>query len=154
MLCPASKQVVFQGLVPAVLAAGEFGVRNTKGESMTKELMISSIGLSLFIICPRMAGMVNVIAKHSQVSLIYVALLGSILAIPLIVAIVLIFANFGLWGALAFCIITDLGAAFMMKEINIGAGIETFIIAIFVLIGVKVAPYVTNIFMKLQIFNG
>ena len=32
--------------------------------------------------------------------------------------IVLIFANFGLWGALAFCILTDLGAAFIMKEIS------------------------------------
>lgn len=121
---------------------------------MTKELMMASIGLSLFIVCPRMAGMVNVIAKHSQVSLIYVALLGSILAIPLIVAIVLVFAHFGLWGALAFCVLTDLGAAFIMKEISISAGIETFIIAIFVIIGVKIAPYIANSLVNLQIFNG
>ena len=111
---------------------------------MTKELLISSIGLSLFIVCPRIAGMVNVIAKQSQVSLIYVALIGSILAIPLIVTTVLIFSSFGLWGALAFCIITDLGAALIMKELSVSAGIETFVIAIFLIIGVKIAPYITN----------
>lgn len=118
---------------------------------MTKELLISSIGLSLFIVCPRIAGMVNVIAKNSQASLINVALLGSILAIPLIVITVLIFSRFGLWGALAFCVITDLGAAFIMKELSASAGIETFVIAMFLIIGVKIAPYITNMLMKLHL---
>jgi len=115
---------------------------------MPKDLLISSIGLALFIICPRMAGMVYVIAKHSQVSLVYTALFGSIVAIPLVVAMVLVFAKFGLWGALAFCILTDLGAAFVMKAISIRAGIETLVIAMFVIIGVKLAPFITNVFMK------
>ncbi len=115
---------------------------------MPKDLLISSIGLSLFIVCPRMAGMVYVIAKNSQVSLVYTALLGTIFAIPLVILMVLIFAKFGLWGALAFCILTDVGAASVMREISIKAGIETIIIAIFVIIGVKIAPYITNIFVK------
>jgi len=115
---------------------------------MPKDLVISSLGLALFIICPRMAGMVYIIARHSQVSLVYTALFGSIVAIPLVVAMVLVFAKFGLWGALAFCIVTDLGAAFVMKEISIRAGIETLVIAMFVIIGVKVAPFITNVFMK------
>ena len=106
------------------------------------------MGLALFIICPRMAGMVYIIAKHSQVSLVYTALFGSIIAIPLVVAMVWVFAGFGLWGALAFCILTDLGAAFVMKEIDIRAGIETLVIAVFVIIGVKVAPLITKVFMK------
>ena len=116
---------------------------------MTKELLISSIGLSLFIVCPRIAGMVNIIAKETQVSLVYVALLGSILAIPLIIITVLIYGKFGLWGALAFCILTDLGAAFIMKSLSVSAGIETFVIAMFLIIGVKVAPYITNILVRI-----
>jgi hypothetical protein len=116
--------------------------------NMPKDLLISSIGLALFIVCPRMAGMVYVIAKNSPVSLVYTALIGTIVAIPFVVAMVLIFAKFGLWGALAFCILTDLGAAFVMKEISIRAGIETFVIAIFVIIGVKVAPFITNMVVK------
>ena len=115
---------------------------------MPRDLLISSIGLALFIVCPRMAGMVYVIAKNSPVSLVYTALFGTIVAIPFVVAMVLIFAKFGLWGALAFCILTDLGAAFVMKEISIRAGIETFVIAVFVIIGVKVAPFITNMVVK------
>ena len=115
---------------------------------MPKDLLLSSVALSLFIICPRMAGMVYILAKHTHVSLVYAALLGSIFAIPLIIVMVLIFAKFGICGALAFCVLTDLGAAFIMKEVSIRAGIETFIIAVFVIIGVKAAPYITSIFMR------
>ena len=115
---------------------------------MPKDFLISSIALALFIICPRMAGMVCLIAKNTQVSLIYIALLGSIFSIPFVVLMVLIFAKFGLWGALSFCVLTDLAAAYIIKEISIKAGIETFVIAIFVIIGVKIAPYITNILLK------
>ena len=33
--------------------------------------------------------------------------------------------------ALAFCVITDFAAAFAMREINMKAGVETLIIALF-----------------------
>lgn len=115
---------------------------------MSKTLMIASTGLALFIVCPRMAGMVHVIAKYSQVSLIYTALLGSLLSVPLVVCIVLVFDKFGLFGALAFCVLTDLLSAWVMKEVDVRAGIETLVVAIFVIIGVKVAPYVTDTFIK------
>ena len=115
---------------------------------MSRDLLMSIVGMALFIVCPRMAGMAYIIAKHSHVSLVYTALFGTIVAIPLVVAMVLIFDRFGLWGALSFCVLTDLGAAFVMKEISIKAGIETFVVAIFVIIGVKVAPYITNVFIK------
>lgn len=98
--------------------------------------------------------MVNIIAKQSNASLVYVALLGSILSIPLIVITVLIYSSFGLWGALAFCVLTDLGAAFIMKEISVSAGIETFVIAMFLIIGVKIAPHITHALAKLHVFNG
>jgi hypothetical protein len=81
-------------------------------------------------------------------SLVYTALFGSIAAIPFVIAMVLIFVKFGIWGALTFCVLTDLGAAFVMKEINIRAGIETLVIAVFVIIGVKLAPFITNMFVK------
>lgn len=115
---------------------------------MQKELLIAGIGLALFIVCPRMAGMVNVVAKYSRTSLVSTALLGTIISIPLVIIMVLVFAKFGIWSALGFCVLTDLGAAFLMKEINLKAGIETLIIALFVLAGVKAAPYITNMFVK------
>ena len=51
---------------------------------MPKELFIASMGLAFFIVCARMAGMVHIIAKHSQVHLFYAALYGTIFAIPLV----------------------------------------------------------------------
>lgn len=115
---------------------------------MAKDLLIASVGLSLFIICPRMAGMVHIIAKHSQVNLFFTALYGTIIAVPLVLLMVLVFAKYGVWGALAFCVLTDIMSALFMKEISLRAGIETIVIAIFVIFGVKIAPYVANFFMR------
>jgi hypothetical protein len=115
---------------------------------MTKELLIASVGLSLFIICPRMAGMVHIISKHSHVSPFYTALYGTILAIPLVLLMVLIFGKFGVWGALAFCVATDILSALFMKEISLRAGIETIVIALFVILGVRVAPYVAKLLVR------
>ena len=79
-----------------------------------------------------MAGMVHVIAKHSQASLFYTAFYGTVIAIPLVLLMVAVFEKFGVWGALAFCVLTDILSALFMKEISIKAGVETIVIAIFV----------------------
>ena len=47
------------------------------------------------------------------------------------------FQRYGLVAALALCVVTDFAAAFAMREINMKAGVETLIIALFVLLGVK-----------------
>ena len=108
-----------------------------------KELFIASIAFALFILCPRMAGMTNIISNASSVNIIKVAIFGTILALPLIICMCLIFKGYGLVAALIFCVITDFAAAFTMKEISMRAGIETLIIALFVILGVKVASAVS-----------
>ncbi len=55
-----------------------------------------------------------------------------------------IFQRYGLVAALAFCAITDFAAAFAMREISMKAGVETLIIALFVLLGVKVASIISR----------
>lgn len=107
-------------------------------------LLVVSIAFALFIVCPRMAGMTNVITKATQTNIIQVAIIGTILSLPLIIAMILIFRQYGLIGALGFCVLTDVGAALVMKEISLKAGIETFIIALFVIIGVKVASIISS----------
>ena len=86
--------------------------------NMSRDLLIASIGLALFIICPRMAGMVNIIVRYSQTSLVVTALFKTIISIPLVLAMVLIFSKSGVWGALFFCVLTDLGVALFMKNIR------------------------------------
>lgn len=53
--------------------------------------------------------------------------------------------KYGIWVALAFCIISNFAAAFVIKEISLRAGIETFVIAVFVIVRVKVAPFISRI---------
>lgn len=85
---------------------------------MTKELLITGLSFGLFVICPRMAGMTHIISKHSSVSMVTTVLLGLAVSVPIILLMVIVFGKFGVFGALTFCVITDLGAAWLMKEID------------------------------------
>ena len=107
-------------------------------------LLIVSVAFALFIVCPRMAGMTNVITNATQTNIIHVAIIGTIISLPLVIAMVLIFKQYGLFAALGFCVLTDLGAALVMRQISFKAGLETFIIALFVVLGVKVASIISS----------
>jgi hypothetical protein len=105
--------------------------------------LIASVGFALFILCPRMAGMANVIANATKVNLVLVSLVGTLISLPLIVAMVLIFQQWGLWAALTFAVLTDVLAALVMGAISWKSSFETFIIALFVIAGVRVASLIT-----------
>lgn len=107
-------------------------------------LLIVSVAFALFIVCPRMAGMTNVITNETQTNIIYVAVIGTVISLPLIIGMVLIFKHYGLIAALGFCVLTDIGAALMMRQISFKAGLETFIIALFLILGVKVASIISS----------
>ncbi len=115
---------------------------------MEKGLVLTATALAFFIICPRMAGMVHLVCKYSELPLMKTALLGSVIAIPLILLMVWVFSKFGVAGALAFCVLTDFASAFMLKGISLKASVETLIIALFVFVAVKVAPLISNIIVK------
>ncbi|MHC1635598.1 MAG: hypothetical protein ACXQTS_03105 [Candidatus Methanospirareceae archaeon] len=107
-------------------------------------LIIVSLAFALFIVCPRMAGMTYTITNATHTNIILVAVIGTIISLPLIVTMVLIFKFYGLIAALGFCVLTDLCAALVMKQISLKAGLETFIIALFLILGVKVASIISG----------
>lgn len=109
------------------------------------KLMLVSIAFALFIVCPRMAGMANVIANHTGINLIQIAILGTLFSLPLTIIMVLVYKKLGLLSALGFCVLTDFLSALFMKEISLKAGLETFIIALFVISGVKIASFISNL---------
>ncbi len=115
---------------------------------MLKELFIAGVSFGLFVVCPRMAGMMHIINKHTNVSMLITVLLGVLISIPILLLMVFTFSKFGVWGALSVCVLTDLGAALVMKEISMRAGFETFVIAVFVIIGVKIAPLLSKLIIK------
>ncbi len=96
-----------------------------------RQLLIVSMAFALFIVCPRMAKITNVITNATQTNIIQVAIIGTIILLPLIIAMVLIFKQYGLIVALGFCVLTDFGATFLIKQISLKAGLDTFIIALF-----------------------
>jgi hypothetical protein len=70
------------------------------------------------------------------------AVIGTLISLPLIVLMMLIFHHYGLVAAMAFAITTDLLAALIMGAISWKASLETVIIAIFVVVGVRVAALI------------
>lgn len=108
------------------------------------QILISSIAFGLFIVCPRMAGMMHVINKHSNASILRTVLTGTIISIPLLLLMVIAFDILGVWGAVIICVLTDFAATLIMKEISKQAAVETFIIALFVIVGVKLAPIISG----------
>lgn len=115
---------------------------------MKEKSLYISTAFSFFIICPRMAGMLHVICANSDLPIYKIALLGSLIALPLILLMVFFFSKFKLKGALIYCVGTDLLAAFLLSDIGYRAGLETAIIALFVFVSVKVAPKISNLFFK------
>ena len=115
---------------------------------MDTTILITAIAFAFFIVCPRMAGVLHVICENSKMNLYKIALLGSLIAIPLVLLMVWIFGQFGVVGALIFCVGTDMLAAYLLKSISYKAGFETIIIAAFVFAAVKVAPLITSIIFQ------
>lgn len=122
-----------------------YQIHKKEGDLVMDELLISSLAFGLFIVCPRMAGMMHVINKHSTASILRTVIIGTLLSIPLLLVMVFVFSNFGVWGAVLFCVGTDFAATFIMKEISKRAALETLVIALFVIIGVKIAPIISEL---------
>ena len=118
-------------------------MNNLVSDEKMNAVLLTSIAFSFFIVCPRMAGMASVITNATETNIVYVAIVGTLISLPLIVAMVLVFKNYGLAAALVFSIITDLGAAYFMKGISVNAGVETLIISLFVVAGIKVASKIS-----------
>ena len=108
------------------------------------KLLIAALAFAFFILCPRMAGITSIIANATNVDLVKLAILGSLISIPFVVAMVLIYTKYGLLAALGFTVLTDLLSALVIKEISIKAGVETLIVALFVVIGVRIASFVSK----------
>ncbi len=111
-----------------------------------KNFVISSLAFAFFVVCPRMAGMVHIISKNTGVSIPAIVILGTIVSLPIIYLMALIFGRWGVLGALSFCILTDFISAGLMTGIGFRAGVETIIIALFVIAGVRIAPVICRFF--------
>lgn len=106
-----------------------------------REMVTASLAFAFFIVCPRMAGMVGIIGKHSSLPLWKITVFGTMASIPVLVLMVWMFSKWNVGGALALCVITDLAAVFLMRSISFSAAAQTAIVAAFVLLGIKVGQW-------------
>ena len=107
--------------------------------------LVASTAFALFIMCPRMAGMCAVLAKLKSLNPYVVAVLGAVMAIPLIVLMVYLTLKFGVHIAIIAAVITDIMAALAMGAFTWRHAIEVMVIALFVWLGVFVAKWITSI---------
>jgi len=113
---------------------------------MDKSTLWAAFAFAMFIACPRMAGMLWLISRHTQAAILPTIIIGAILSLPILLLMTWAFKQWGVYGALFVCILTDFGSAIVMGKVSIKAGAETLIIAIFVILGVKVAPIICQVF--------
>ncbi len=106
---------------------------------MNWNYIVLSIAFAFFVMCPRMAGMCAVISETSSVNPYIVAILGGVLAIPLITLMVFLTIRFGVGVAIAAAVLTDILAAVATGTFRLRYGIEIALIALFIWIGVVVA---------------
>ena len=107
-------------------------------------ILIAAFGF--FIVCPRMAAMTNLIAKNFHGSIYWLVIVGTFASIPLLVIMTWIIREWGLMAGLGFAVLTDFLAALIMSSVSMKAAVETFIIAIFVVAGNRIATFLTTKF--------
>ena len=104
-------------------------------------IVIGAFGF--FIVCPRMAAMTNLVAKNFEFSIYWLVILGTLLGIPLLLLMTWVIRQWGLMAGLGFAVFTDLLAALIISSVSMKAAVETFIIAVFVVAGNRMAIWLT-----------
>ena len=104
-----------------------------------------SVAFAFFIVCPRMAGMCAVISKVGKVNPYLIAILGGVIAIPLIAIMVFLTIRFGVGVAIAVAVLTDVLSAIATGTFRLRYGIEIVLIALFLWVGVIVAGKLSHL---------
>lgn len=102
--------------------------------------IVSSLAFALYIICPRMTGMIASQSKLSGINPLLTISVGSILGIPMFILLYYILQHFGVGAAVLTAAALDVGAAFLIGRLDLRSGLELAIITVFVYVGIRVAP--------------
>jgi hypothetical protein len=112
-------------------------------------LLIASLAFGLYVICPRMSAMLLEQGKVRNLNVHAVIVLGALISIPLFAVLLHILVNFGLGWAIIFAAIGDFAAAALLGTIDAKTGVELAIITIFVYVGIRLAPLISEIIFQL-----
>ncbi len=123
---------------------------------MNWNYVVLSLAFAFFVMCPRMAGMCAVISRAGNVNPYLVAILGGLMAVPLVALMVFLTVRFGVGVAIAAAVLTDILSAVATGTFRLRYGIEIVLIALFIWIGVVVAGKSSHLIEKIvtRLFLG
>ena len=103
------------------------------------------MAFSLYITCPRMTAIIASQAKITGVNPMIMITLGSIMGIPFFILLLYALQIYGVEAAVLLAAALDMGAALLVGNLNLRAGIELAIITVFVYVGMRVAPLMAKV---------
>ena len=112
-------------------------------EILPLQQIIVTVAFAFFIVCPRLAAMTNVLGRSGGYSIYWLVVLGTLLSLPLLLLTAWSIRQWGLMAGLLLAILTDLAAALVLTSVNLKLAVETFIIAVFVVAGNRLATWLT-----------
>jgi len=112
-------------------------------------LIVASVAFALYVTCPRMTAMIATESKISGLNPTLTVILGCILGIPLFLILLYTFQRLGVAATVLLAAIFDLGAALLLGSIDIKGGIELIIITVFVYAGIRLAPMIAELILKI-----
>jgi len=110
-----------------------------------RNALIASLAFGLYVICPRMSAMIVQQVKVKGLNLYAIIVLGTLISIPLFVILSRITIRFGTGWAILFAAVGDVAAAALLGVIDPKTGVELAIITVFVYVGIRVAPVISNL---------
>jgi hypothetical protein len=113
-----------------------------------RNLLIASLAFGLYVICPRMSAMIVQQAKLKGLNLYAIIVLGALISIPLFLVLSRITIRFGIGWAILFAAMGDVAAAALLGMIDPKTGVELGIITVFVYLGIRLAPVLSNLLFR------
>ncbi len=109
--------------------------------------LVTLSAFAFFVVCPRLGAMTNLLNKHSPFSIYSLVILGTFASIPMLILMTWLIRQYGLMAGLGLAIATDLAAALILTSVSIRVAVETFIIALFVVVGNRIATWIGSTFL-------
>lgn len=107
-------------------------------------LVVASVAFALYVTCPRMTAMIATQTKISGLNPYLMISLGCIIGIPLFFVLFFVLQRYGAGATVLLAAALDVGAALLLGNLNIKAGIELVVITVFVYAGIRVAPTIAD----------
>jgi len=109
--------------------------------------VVTLSAFAFFVVCPRLGAMTNLLNKHAPFSIYRLVILGTFVSIPLLILMTWMICHWGLMAGLGLAVATDLAAAVILTSVSTKVAVETFIIALFVVAGNRIATWIGSTFL-------